>query len=162
MNFEMSLLDRKMHILMADDDDDDRLLATDALQESGINAELHFVNDGVELFDYLGQTGRFAPADESGTGESAPRPDLILLDLNMPRRDGREALQILKNNVDFRRIPVVIFTTSRSHDDIESAYDVGANSYMTKPMSFEGLVDMMRNLGLYWAETVHLPGEHRG
>ena len=140
---------------MADDDEDDRLLATDALDESGVNAQLHFVNDGVELFEYLDHVGRFALV-----GEDAPRPDLILLDLNMPRRDGREALQLLKNNAEFRRIPVVVFTTSRSHDDISSAYDAGANSYMTKPMSFEGLVDTMRNLGKYWAETVHLPTDH--
>ena len=140
---------------MADDDEDDRLLATDALDESGVNAELHFVNDGVELFEYLDHVGRFAL-----TNVESPRPDLILLDLNMPRRDGREALQLLKNNAEFRRIPVVVFTTSRSHDDISAAYDSGANSYMTKPMSFEGLVDTMRNLGKYWAETVHLPTDH--
>jgi CheY-like chemotaxis protein len=156
MKLKMSLLDRKMHVLMADDDDDDRLLATEALEESGINAQLHFVNDGVELFEYLDHVGRFAHAVEE-----SPRPDLILLDLNMPRRDGREALQLLKNNAEFRRIPVVVFTTSRSQDDISSAYDSGANSYLTKPMSFDGLVDTMQNIGKYWAETVHLPSGHR-
>ena len=146
---------------MADDDEDDRLLAEDALCESGVNAQLHFVVDGVELFDFLERTSEPEDTSDSPPSNAPPRPDLILLDLNMPRRDGREALQLLKSNPQFRRIPVVIFTTSRDHQDIATAYDGGANSYLTKPMSFEGLVETMRNLGKYWAETVHLPNEER-
>jgi CheY-like chemotaxis protein len=153
----MTLL-RKMVILMADDDEDDRLLAQDALQESEENAELRFVSDGAQLLDYLRSSGEYAPPVDFNA-PLAPRPDLILLDLNMPRLDGREALRQIKLDPMLRRTPVVILTTSRTEEDVWRAYDAGANSYVAKPVSFEGLVDVMKNLRRYWAETVQLPAE---
>ncbi len=142
---------RKMVILLADDDEDDRLLASDALRESGEPAELHFVGDGKQLLDYLRAEGEFAAPN------AAPRADLILLDLNMPRLDGREALRQIKADKTLRRTPVVILTTSRTHRDVWNSYDEGANSYVAKPVSFEALVEVMKNLRHYWAETVQLP-----
>jgi CheY-like chemotaxis protein len=139
----------KMVILMADDDEDDRLLAQDALSECGEVADLRFVGDGVELLDYLRET----------TDQTAPRPNLILLDLNMPRLDGREALRQIKADPALRRTPIVILTTSHAEEDVWRAYDEGANSYITKPVSYEGLVAVMKNLRSYWAETVQLPGD---
>lgn len=142
--------ERPTVILMADDDADDRLLAQDALAESKIPNDLRFVENGEELMDYLHKRGRFSAA-------SAPRPGLILLDLNMPKKDGREALREIKGHQDLRRIPVVILTTSQAHTDIERLYDLGANSFITKPVSFHALVGVMRSVGQYWFETVVLP-----
>ncbi|OKY25577.1 response regulator [Thalassotalea sp. PP2-459] len=138
-------------ILMADDDEDDRLLAQDALIESKVLNELHFVEDGVELIEYLTHQGKFQ--DQA----SAPRPGLILLDLNMPRKDGREALKEIKANPALRSIPVVILTTSKQEEDMVKGYDLGAASYITKPVNFEGLVELMKTLGKYWVEFVELP-----
>lgn len=138
-------------ILMADDDEDDRMLAEDALRESRVLNELHCVEDGVELLNYLRREGRYA--DKA----SSPRPGLILLDLNMPRMDGREALQQLKADPNLRSIPIVILTTSIQEEDMVKGYDLGAASYITKPVTFEGLVDLMRALGSYWVEFVELP-----
>lgn len=137
-------------ILMADDDADDRLLAQDALAESKVPGELRFVENGEELMDYLQRRGKFSAV-------SSPRPGLILLDLNMPKKDGREALREIKITPELRRIPVVILTTSQADADIEHIYDLGANSFITKPVSFEGLVGVMRSVGHYWFETVELP-----
>jgi two-component system response regulator len=138
-------------ILMADDDPDDRLLTKEALEESRVLNELHFVEDGEELLAYLRREGKFAdPA-------SSPRPGLILLDLNMPRKDGREALQEIKADPDFRRIPVVVMTTSSAEEDVFRSYDTGANSFVTKPVTFEQLATLMRALGRYWIEFVELP-----
>lgn len=137
-------------ILMADDDADDRLLAQDALAESKIPSELHFVENGEDLMDYLNRRGKYS-------GALAPRPGLILLDLNMPKKDGREALKEIKANPDLRRIPVVILTTSQADTDIAQIYDIGANSFITKPVSFDALVNVMRIIGVYWFETVELP-----
>jgi CheY-like chemotaxis protein len=142
---------RPFTILMADDDEDDRLLATEALAESRLSNELRCVEDGVELMDYLHRRGRYAPP------ASAPRPGLILLDLNMPRKDGREALREIKSDPLLRSIPVVVLTTSRADEDIARSYDLGANSYIAKPVTFEGLVDVVRALGRYWIEIVELP-----
>ena len=142
---------RPIVILMADDDADDRLLAQDALAEGKIVSELHFVENGEELMDYLNRRGKFSAA-------SAPRPGLILLDLNMPKKDGREALREIKAEPELRRIPVVILTTSRADTDIEQIYELGANSFITKPVSFDALVNVMRSVGQYWFETVELPG----
>ena len=138
-------------ILMADDDADDRLLARDALQESRLSNDLRFVSDGEELLDYLLQRGRYAPPVE------APTPGLVLLDLNMPRKDGREALGEIKSHPGLRRIPIVVFTTSKADDDISRSYDLGVNSYVTKPVSFEALVSLMQALEKYWIEIVELP-----
>jgi len=138
-------------ILMADDDADDRLMAKDALEESRVLNDLYFVEDGEELLDYLYQRGKYSDPN------SAPRPNIILLDLNMPRKDGREALREIKADPDLRRIPVVVMTTSKAEEDIYRSYDLGANSFITKPVTFERLVDMMRALGQYWIEFVELP-----
>jgi CheY-like chemotaxis protein len=138
-------------ILMADDDDDDRLLTRDAVSEAGLGGDLHFVENGEELLDYLCHRGKFqAPA-------SAPRPGLILLDLNMPLKDGREALREIRADPDLRRIPVVVLTTSKADTDIGAIYELGANSFISKPFQFEALVSVMRTLGQYWFQTVELP-----
>lgn len=136
---------------MADDDADDRLLAHDALAECQFEAELRCVENGEELLDYLFRRGKYSEAT------SAPRPSLILLDLNMPRKDGREALREIKGTPELRRIPVVVFTTSKADTDIGQIYDLGANSFISKPVSFESLVNVMRLLGQYWCSTVRLP-----
>lgn len=138
-------------ILMADDDEDDRLLTQEALAESRVLNELHFVEDGVELLEYLERTGKFEDKTLS------PRPGLILLDLNMPRMDGREALQAIKANPNLKGIPVVILTTSKQEEDMVKGYDLGAASYITKPVTFDGLVELMKTLGKYWVEFVELP-----
>lgn len=143
-------------ILLADDDEDDRLLAEDALEESRLANTLKFVEDGEELMDYLHQRGEWA---EPG---AAPRPGLILLDLNMPRKDGRQALKEIKGDPELRNIPVVILTTSKAEEDILRSYDLGVNSFITKPVTFDGLVDIMRLLGRYWFEIVELPPSARG
>ena len=136
---------------MADDDEDDRLLTQDALAESRVLNELHFVEDGVELLEYLERKGKFEDKN------SSPRPGLILLDLNMPRMDGREALETIKSNPNLKGIPVVILTTSKQEEDMVKGYNLGAASYITKPVTFDGLVDLMKTLGKYWVEFVELP-----
>jgi CheY-like chemotaxis protein len=137
---------------LADDDADDRLMAGEALAESRLANDLRFVEDGEELMDYLHRRGRYAdPAD-------APRPGLILLDLNMPRKDGREALEEIKSDPELRKIPVVVLTTSKAEEDIYRTYDLGVNSFITKPVMFESMVDVMKALGRYWFEIVELPG----
>jgi two-component system response regulator len=133
---------------MADDDADDRMLAKEALEESRVLNELHFVEDGEELIEFLKQRGKYA---------DAPRPGLILLDLNMPRKDGREALKEIKADSELRRIPVVVMTTSKAEEDIFRSYDLGASSFITKPVTFDRLVELMRTLGQYWVEFVELP-----
>jgi CheY-like chemotaxis protein len=142
-------------ILMADDDADDRLLTRDALVESRLGNDLRFVEDGQELMDYLKHQGRYAK-------QEAPRPGLILLDLNMPRKDGRQALQEIKADPDLRSIPVVVLTTSKAEEDVLRTYDLGANSFITKPVTFEGLVEIIRALGNYWFRVVQLPEGGRG
>jgi len=143
-------------ILMADDDSDDRLLTKRALEASRVVNDLRFVEDGEELMDYLLQRGGYADPD------GAPRPGLILLDLNMPRKDGREALAEIKKNPALHRIPVVVMTTSKAEEDVLRSYDLGANSYITKPVTFERLVDLMKTLGTYWIEFVKLPSNQAG
>jgi CheY-like chemotaxis protein len=147
----MSTDARPITILIADDDADDRLMASEALEESRLANDLRFVEDGEELLDYLYRRGRFA-----GEG-AAPRPGLILLDLNMPRMDGREALREIKGDPALRSIPVVVLTTSKAEEDIYRTYDLGVNSFITKPVQFESLVEVMKALGKYWFEIVELP-----
>jgi len=142
---------RKTIILMAEDDSDDRLLVKDAMSECGLEADLRFLDNGEQLLDYLMRRGKYSPPAE------APRPGLILLDLNMPRKDGREALREIKANADLRRIPVVILTTSKAGADIVGMYELGANSFIAKPTQFDALVNVMRVLGQYWFTTVELP-----
>jgi two-component system, response regulator len=138
-------------ILMADDDADDRFLAQDAFREARLLNELRFVFDGEELMDYLCRRGKYADPEKS------PRPGLILLDLNMPRKDGREALEEIKRDPDLRRIPVVVLTTSRSEEDVLQSYNIGVAGYIQKPVEFEGLVQVMKIIGKYWFEIVALP-----
>ncbi len=147
---------RPVTILMADDDPDDRELTREAFVESKIANDLRFVEDGEELLDYLHRRGKYVdPA-------SSPRPSLILLDLNMPRMDGREALREIKADPQFRPIRVIIMTTSKAEEDILRAYDLSAASYITKPVTFDGLIDVIKTLGKYWLEIVELPdnGDH--
>ena len=138
-------------LLMADDDKDDCLLTKEALSEGRLLNDLHFVHDGEELLDYLRHQGRFSAAG------AAPRPQLILLDLNMPRMDGREALRTIKADPRLRIIPIVILTTSKAEEDILRSYDLGASAFITKPVTFEGLVQAMQTLRRYWFEIVELP-----
>jgi len=138
-------------ILMADDDADDRLLAKDALAECRLANELHFVENGEELLDYLNRRGKYVNLANS------PRPGLILLDLNMPKKDGRESLKEIKDDPRLRTIPVVVLTTSSADTDISRIYELGANSFITKPVSFDSLVEVMKILGRYWFEIVELP-----
>lgn len=143
-------------ILIADDDDDDCLMAKEALQEARLINDLRFVEDGEELMDYLHHRGKYADVSNS------PRPGLILLDLNMPRKDGRQALNEIKEDSDLRQIPIVVLTTSKAEEDIYRTYNLGVNSFITKPVSFEGLVDVMKILAKYWFGIVHLPNRREG
>ena len=137
-------------ILMADDDDDDYLLTQKALGESKLLNELHRVRDGEELLAYLRHEGPYK--------ESAPeRPGVILLDLNMPRMDGREALREIKSDATIRDIPIVVFTTSKAEEDVYRSYKLGVNSFITKPVTFDNLIQVMKTLGKYWFEIVELP-----
>ena len=147
----MSNRGKPITILMADDDPDDRQLTREAFEENHLANDLRFVEDGEELLDYLHQRGKFA-----GDG-AAPRPGLILLDLNMPRKDGREALQEIKSDPRLRNIRVIVMTTSKAEEDVLRSYDLSAASYITKPVTFERLVEVVRTLGKYWLEIVELP-----
>jgi CheY-like chemotaxis protein len=138
-------------ILLVDDDADDRMLARDALAESRLANDLREVGDGEEMLDYLQRRGKYADP------KTSPKPGLILLDLNMPRKDGREALKELKADPSLRHIPVVVLTTSKAEEDIYRTYDLGVSSFITKPVSFDGLVAVMRVLRKYWFEIVELP-----
>ena len=138
-------------ILMADDDAEDCQLVRDALKEACQEHRLHCVRDGEELFDYLYRRGAYAAKGD------APWPDLILLDLKMPKKNGRESIKELKADPRLRRIPVVALTTSMAEDDVQVSYDLGVNSYVTKPATFRGLVDTVRMLSKYWFELVELP-----
>jgi CheY-like chemotaxis protein len=140
-------------VLVAEDDEDDRLMLEEAWSENRMANELRFVHDGEELLDYLRQRGRW-----SAPG-AAPRPGIILLDLNMPRKDGREALAELKADPALRTIPVVVLTTSKLEEDIVRSYELGVSSFITKPVSFEALVATVRDLGRYWFQIVRLPAE---
>jgi CheY-like chemotaxis protein len=144
-------------ILMADDDEDDRLLTADALRRSRLINEVRFVVDGDDLMQYLRGEGAYAPG-----GIPAPRPGIILLDLNMPKKDGREALGEIKSDPLLRQIPVVVLTTSKAEEDIVRTYDLGVNSFVSKPVSFEELASVMAALTIYWFDLVELPpgGDH--
>ncbi|MDQ6993577.1 MAG: response regulator [Mariprofundus sp.] len=140
-------------ILMADDDPDDRLLVEDAFEEVQLKNSIDFVKDGVELMDYLFQRGAYSSLAGS------PPPGLILLDLNMPKKDGRQALREIKEDAKLRLIPVVILTTSQADEDILRSYDLGANSFIVKPVTFDKLVDIIRKVTNYWFQIVRRPGE---
>jgi|SRR5690554_2061000 len=134
-------------VLMADDDDDDRLLAYEALIESKAGYEIHFVKDGIELMRYLYREGDFS------AHRSNPLPNLILLDLNMPRKDGREVLVELKADPALAKIPVVILTTSNTQEDMHYTRALGATAYQTKPVTFKGMVEFMKSLTSYSTQT---------
>jgi CheY-like chemotaxis protein len=138
-------------ILVAEDDDDDYLLTEHALREAKLLNPLARVTDGQELMDYLERRGPFRDRGRY------PPPALILLDLNMPRKDGREALHDIKGNEVLRHLPVVVLTTSKAEEDIVRSYDLGVNSFIIKPVTFGGLVEAVRVLGRYWFELVKLP-----
>jgi CheY-like chemotaxis protein len=142
---------KQINILIADDDPDDRQMTKEALEESYLLNSLRFVEDGVELMDYLHHRGKYA--DKS----LHPLPGLILLDLNMPKKDGREALREIKSDPHLRRIPVIILTTSKTEEDILRSYDLGVNCFITKPVTFAGLLEVTRSIGQYWFEIVELP-----
>lgn len=146
---------KSITILVADDDADDRLMISEALDECRLANEVRFVEDGVELLAYLRRQGKYADTSTS------PRPGLILLDLNMPKMDGREALREIKADPSLRRIPVVVMTTSKAEEDIYRTYDLGVSSYVAKPVSFEALVEVMKTIGRYWFNIVELPDHHR-
>jgi CheY-like chemotaxis protein len=138
-------------ILLADDDEEDLQMTQEALQQSRLGNDLRFALDGEELMDYLLRRGKYSdPLD-------APTPGLILLDLNMPKKDGREALAEIKANPELRQIPVIVLTTSRAEEDVFRTYDLGVSSFITKPVTFDGLVEAMKVLARYWFEIVELP-----
>jgi two-component system response regulator len=152
----MSEPPRRVTILMAEDDADDRQLTREAFEEARLANDLRFVEDGAELMDYLKRRGKYAdPA-------SSPRPGLILLDLNMPRKDGRQALEEIKADPELKRIRVIIMTTSKAEADILRGYELSASSYITKPVTFERLVEVVKTLGKYWLEIVELPDNRKG
>lgn len=139
-------------ILICDDDEEDRLLTKEALEQAHISNSLRFVEDGEQLLDYLYQRGAYA-----GETGAAPRPGLILLDLNMPKLGGREVLAIIKGDKTLHDIPIVVLSTSQLDEDISRSYQLGVNSFISKPVTFSGLVDAMHVLGRYWLEIVELP-----
>ena len=142
---------RPITLLLADDDEEDLLLTKEALEQSRLGNDLRFVYDGEELMDYLLRRGRYAdPAD-------SPAPGLILLDLNMPRKDGREALTEIKANPDIRRIPVVVLTTSRAEQDILETYDLHANCYIVKPVGLDEFITIVRSVEDFWLSIVRMP-----
>ena len=149
----MTSFTRPITILVADDDADDRMLIKEAFVENRINNNLDFVEDGEQLLAYLHREGEFAHLNGKAL------PGLILLDLNMPRMSGREALEKIKTDPELRRIPVVILTTSKAEEDIVRSYNLSANSFITKPVTFEGLLLVVKVLGCYWIEIVELPPE---
>jgi CheY-like chemotaxis protein len=142
---------RPISILLADDDPDDREMTRKALEKNHLANDLHTVTNGEELLDFLRHRGPYAPPAH------APTPGLILLDLNMPKMDGREALAEIKKDPALRRIPVVVMTTSRAEQDILCTYALGSNSFISKPVTLAALVEVMRVLGQYWFEVVRLP-----
>ncbi|AAS69808.1 response regulator [Leptospira interrogans] len=142
---------KTIHILVAEDDPDDRLLMKDGFRENNLANPLHFVKDGEELFEFLRNEGEYSDILKY------PKPGIILLDLNMPRMDGREALKTIKSIPELKKIPVIVLTTSREEEDMFKTYDLGANSFIRKPVEFEAFLETIRALGKYWLEIVELP-----
>ena len=147
----MSVDKRSIVILIAEDDAEDRMLVKEALEENRLESIIHFVENGEELMDYLYKRGKYAEK------EKYTLPGLILLDLNMPKKDGREALKEIKEDAHLRTIPVVVFTTSKAEEDIIKTYDLGVSSFITKPVTFSSLVETMKTITDYWLEVVELP-----
>jgi CheY-like chemotaxis protein len=151
MRNDMSEHDPSQVILLADDDSDDREMTRKALEKNDLASQFYTVGDGEDLLDFLNHRGKFRPPVLS------PTPDLILLDLNMPKKDGREALAEIKTDPALRRIPIVVLTTSTAEQDIARSYDLGSNSFISKPVSLSKLADVMKVLGQYWFRIVRLP-----
>jgi CheY-like chemotaxis protein len=143
--------EKSITILIADDDADDRMMIQEAFKENRLANDLRFVENGEELMEYLTRQGIYRNVQVS------PKPGLILLDLNMPKKDGREALIEIKNNPELRGIPIVVLTTSKAEEDVYRTYDLGVNSFITKPVTFDSLVAITKDLGRYWFEIVELP-----
>ena len=144
-------MNKSFHILMADDDPDDILLVNDAFRENGHRGTLSSVVDGEDLLNYLHRHVKYQDA------ATKQRPDLILLDLNMPRKNGFEALKEIKANLLFKVIPVVVLTTSKGKADISASYELGASSFINKPSSFASLREVVKSIVNYWFNTVNLP-----
>lgn len=144
----MSAPDKTVEILLAEDNPGDVMLTKKALKQGKLANNLHVVTDGVETLQFLRQEGEYA--DE-------PRPDLVLLDLNMPRKDGQEVLEELQDDPDLRRIPVVVLTSSESEEDIARSYELNANAYLTKPVDFDGFIDIVDRMENFWFKVVKLP-----
>ena len=142
---------KSITVLLADDDADDRQTVKEAFVESRLLNDLRFVVDGQDLMDYLLHEGKY-----SAPG-AAPRPGIILLDFNMPKKDGREALREIKDDPDLKNIPVVVLTTSKAEEDVYRSYSLGASSFISKPVTFSGMVEAIKILGEYWFEIVELP-----
>ncbi|WP_366557756.1 response regulator [Okeania sp. SIO1I7] len=142
---------RPVPILMAEDDEDDRLLAMEAFEESKLLNKLYIVEDGEELLDFLYHRGAYTDI------KTSPEPGIILLDLNMPKKDGREAIKEIKADPHLRLIPVVVLTTSKEEEDIYTSYQLGISSFIVKPVTFEGLITVIQSLSRYWFEIVELP-----
>jgi CheY-like chemotaxis protein len=149
----MSADGKPITIVVADDDPDDRMMIEEAFEENRLKNHLAFVEDGEDLIDYLRSTGKYA--DRQGRAQVG----VILLDLNMPRMDGREALKVIKADPRLQRIPIVVLTTSKAEEDILKTYDLGVSSFITKPVTFDALVDVVKVLGRYWFEIVALPSD---
>jgi len=139
---------RTITILLADDDADDRLLVQEAFEENHLLNVMDTVEDGEDLMDYLYRRGKY---------NEATRPSMILLDLNMPRKSGLEALREIRADADLKSIPVVVLTTSKAEEDIIRSYELGVNSFIVKPVTFESLVELVKTLGRYWFQIVELP-----
>ncbi len=142
-----------IRILVAEDDADDRMMIKDAFEESRLGNPVDFVEDGVQLMNYLQREGEYASLLEQAY------PGFILLDLNMPRKDGRTALREIKASPILQRIPIVILTTSKAEEDIVRTYNLGVNSFICKPVTFDSLVEIVKTVGRYWIEIVALPPE---
>ena len=152
----MSQENRLFTILMVDDDPDDRLLFKEACEEVRLRNPLEFLENGEQLVDYLRRKGAYTHL------EGAPYPGIILLDLNMPLKDGREALEEIKNDADLRHIPIIVLTTSKDEDDILSSYGLGASSYIVKPISLDRVMRVVNSIGEYWVQIVEVPQSDNG
>lgn len=139
-----------MTILIADDDADDRMFLEQAMRRNGYEQDIRFVEDGEELMDYLRRQGRY-------NAQNAPWPNMLILDLNMPRKNGFQALSEIKDDPELRRLPVVVMTTSSADEDVVKTYSLGVNSFVTKPFNFNRLVEMVGTLRMYWMDIVKLP-----
>ena len=149
----MNRLTYPVRIVVTDDDMDDRMMIKEAFEESKLGNAVDFVEDGMELLEYLRCQGKYAEL------AGKPFPGFILLDLNMPRKDGRTVLKEIKSDPALQRIPVIVLTTSKADEDIIKTYDLGVNSFICKPVSFDQLVDIVKTIGHYWIEIVALPPE---